>query len=139
MSKISLRISKSLHAALRKKAVNSNMNLSEYVRTVLANTIIYDDQEWMLIAWKFFGINMNKLRKTLSKSLSVADFLARIDTISDKVTIMPNVTEGLNFDFSLEDKTYNVTIEPTGIISTDAERIIKRLDEKILEDFMEGI
>lgn len=139
MSKISLRISKELRNALKKRAANSDMNLSEYIRKVLANTSAYHDQNWLLIAWRLFGVNMVKLRKALSRSLSVADFLAEIDIASSSVTIIPNVSDNLDFDFIIEGKTYNVALEPSGSISQDVEKIIKRLDEKVLENFMEGI
>lgn len=139
MPRISLRISRKLRDSLKEKAANSNMSVSEYARIVLTNAVVFDSDEWMLIAWRLFGVNMDKVRKALSKSVSVADFLSKIDSLSKTVTITPNISSNLDFDFTIDSRTYNVSIEPTGIISIDSEKIIKELDRKILDQFMEDV
>ena len=139
MARLSVRISRELMSALRRRAEESNLTLSAYVRLVLANGAIATDSDWLLIAWRIFGVNLVRLDTALHKSRSVGEFLAYLDQWSKKVTVTPNPSEKIDFDFVMGEKQYNVCMERGSNFEEDVKAIILELDRKILESFEEEI
>lgn len=136
--KISLRVPATLYTSLKEQAERHNVSLSDLMRTILANGCYPQDEAWKLKIWKIFGVNLVKVEWALKKSATVGEFLSYLDQYSKVVSITPNISKHHDFDFTINERVFNITAKKKAF-TKDIANIINELDKKILDSYEEDL
>ena len=136
MAVVSIRMSNSDKKKLIENAKKRKMTLSNYCKRVLKQDIPEEDENWKIVCWNLFGIDILSINYALQRSGSVPTFFAFLSRkCYPYITITPRISEGIVIDISVKDKVYTLTSKERQPVETVVKNLITQFEEKVFEEY----